>query len=62
MMVILFEFTTKYGRFSDAIIFPDDEPMTDEQIEAEKQRRLNNWIAMIEAPIAPEEPAPEIEV
>jgi hypothetical protein len=54
MMVIKFEFTTKYGIYSDAIIFPDDEPMTEEAIEAEKQRRLDNWVAMIEAPIAEE--------
>jgi hypothetical protein len=61
MAKVDFEYVTKYGKFADAISFPDDEPMTDEQIEAEKQRRLNNWIAIIEAPIVPEEPAPEIE-
>jgi hypothetical protein len=60
-MKIDFEFTTKYGKYSDAISFPDDEPMTDEEIAAEKQRRLENWIALIEAPIEPEEPAPEPE-
>lgn len=49
-MKIDFEFTTKYGKFADAISFPDDEPMTDEQIAVEKQRRLDNWIALIEAP------------
>lgn len=49
MMVINFEYTTKYGKFADAIIFPDDEPMTDEQIADEKQRRLDSWIALIEA-------------
>jgi hypothetical protein len=53
-MKIDFEFTTKYGRFSDAIWFPDDAPMTDEEIEAEKKRRLSNWIAIIEAPAEPE--------
>jgi len=60
-MIIEFEYTTKYGKYSDAIIFPDDEPMTEEQIATEKQRRLDNWIALIEAPITPEEPAPEPE-
>jgi len=54
MMKIDFEFTTKYGKFGDAISFPDDEPMTDEQIAAEKQRRLDNWLAIIEAPAEPE--------
>jgi hypothetical protein len=53
-MKIDFEFTTKYGKFSDAIFFPDDEPMTDEQIAVEKQRRLEKWIAIIEAPAEPE--------
>jgi hypothetical protein len=52
-MKIEFEYTTKYGRFSDALWFPDDAPMTDEEIAAEKQRRLDNWIAMIENPVEP---------
>ena len=63
-MKIDFEFTTKYGKFGDAISFPDDEPMTDEEIAAEKQRRLDNWIAIIEAPAEPvilEEPLPSQE-
>lgn len=54
-MKIDFAFETKYGKFADAISFPDDEPMTDEEVEAEKQRRLDNWIALIETP-AVEEP------
>ena len=33
---------------------PDDEPMSDEAIEAEKQRRLTNWIAHIETPATEE--------
>lgn len=58
-MIINFEYTTKYGKYSDALIFPDDEPMTGEQIAAEKQRRLDNWIALIETPAEPE---PEVSV
>lgn len=54
MIKVDFEFQTKYGKFSDAIWYPDDAPMSDEEIEAEKQRRLNNWIAIIENP-APQE-------
>lgn len=54
MAKVDFSFATKYGEFSDAIWFPDDAPMTDEEIEAEKQRRLSNWIAIIENP-APQE-------
>ena len=52
-MKIDFEFTTKYGKFADAISFPDDDPMTDEQIAVEKQRRLESWIALIETPAEP---------
>lgn len=55
-MKIDFEFTTKYGRFSDAIWVSDDQPMTDEEIAAEKQRRLDSWINIIENP----SPAPEV--
>ena len=47
-MKIDFEFTTKYGKFSDAIWFSDDAPMTEEEIAVEKQRRLDNWISIIE--------------
>lgn len=53
-MKIDFEYLTKYGKYADAISFPDNESMTDEQIEAEKQRRLDNWIAFIETPVEPE--------
>lgn len=54
MAKVDFSFATKYGEFSDAIWYPDDAPMSDEEIEAEKQRRLANWIAVIENP-APQE-------
>lgn len=50
MAKVDFEFETKYGKFADAIWFSDDAPMSDEEIETEKQRRLNNWITLIEAP------------
>ena len=55
MAKVDFEFETKYGKFADAIWFPDDAPLTDEEVEAEKQRRLANWINIIENP-APAEP------
>lgn len=54
MAKVDFAFDTKYGRFADAIWFPDDAPMTDEEVEAEKQRRLDSWIAIIETPSEPE--------
>jgi hypothetical protein len=55
MAKVDFSFATKYGEFSDAIWFPDDAPMSDADIEAEKQRRLTNWLAIIENP-SPAEP------
>ena len=53
-MKIDYAFETKYGIFSDALTFPDDVPVTEIEIEAEKQRCLNAWLALFEAP----EPAP----
>lgn len=56
-MKIDFEFTTKYGVFRDALHLPDDHGLSDQQLEDIKQERLNNWIAIIEAP--PQEEAPD---
>lgn len=36
--------------WSDAIVLPDDHDWTDEQIEAEKDRRFANWYALITTP------------
>jgi hypothetical protein len=46
-MQIIFSFETQYGRFCDALNLPDDHDFTDEQLEAMKQERLNNWIAVV---------------
>jgi hypothetical protein len=46
-MKIDFSFETSYGMFSDAIVLPDDHGFTDDEIEAMKQQRLNNWIAAV---------------
>lgn len=56
MIVIDFKFDTKYGTFADAIHLPDDHTHTTEEIDAMKQQRLDNWLAIIEspAPAAPE--------
>ena len=54
-MKIDFEFETQYGKFADALWFPEDQPTpTDTEIEAMKQQRLTDWLAIIEAPPAPE--------
>lgn len=50
-MKIDFVFESKYGKFSDALWFPDDQPLpSDDEIEAMKQQRFDNWIAIIESP------------
>jgi hypothetical protein len=54
MAKVDFEFETKYGKFADAISFSDDAPMTDEEVAAEKKRRLDNWLSIIETPAEPE--------
>lgn len=47
-MVINFEIQTKRGVFRDAIHTPFE--LTEEQIEAIKTERVNNWISAIEVP------------
>jgi hypothetical protein len=57
-MKINFEFQTEYGVFSDALFFPDDEPLpSDAEIEAMELERLNNWLAIV-TPQPDPEPSP----
>jgi hypothetical protein len=49
-MKIDFEFTTPHGLFRDALHLPDDHTFTDEEIQAMKQQRVDNWIAVVTAP------------
>ena len=49
-MKIDFSFASAHGTFSDALHLPDDHGLSDEQIEAMKQARFDNWIAVITAP------------
>jgi hypothetical protein len=52
MIKIDFEFDTVYGKFADALWFPDDRELPAEaEIEALKQQRLNNWVSMLSAPV-----------
>lgn len=55
-----FEFTTKYGKFSDALYLPDDHGLSQEQIAAMQQERLNNWLFAVENPLEPETETVEI--
>lgn len=59
MIKIDFEFQTDFGLFRDALHLPDDHGLNDEQIEALKAERRDNWLAIVTAP--PVESAPESE-
>jgi hypothetical protein len=49
MIKINFSFDTQYGTFADALILPDNHTFTDAEIEAIKQERLDDWIAVVSA-------------
>lgn len=53
-MKIDFEFDTQYGVFRDALHLPDNHGMTEDEIQAMKQQRLDNWLAIVNAPPAEE--------
>lgn len=55
MQQIRFTYETRFGPFSDALYLPEDHTFTDEQIEAMKQERLTNWLAVVDPPVAPAE-------
>lgn len=55
MTKIDFEFQTEYGLFRDALHLLDDHGLTDEQIEAMKTERRDNWLAIVK----PQEPPQE---
>ena len=63
MVKIDFEFDTPHGVFRDALHLPDDHAFTQDEIQAMKQQRVDNWIAIVTAPPAEpvEEPAPVAE-
>jgi hypothetical protein len=46
-----FEFETKYGKFRDALHLPEDHGLSQEQIAAMQQERLDNWLHVIENPL-----------
>ena len=59
MIKIDFEFDSQHGVFRDALHLPDDHGMTEAEIQAMKQQRFDNWIAIVTAP--PVELPPEQE-
>lgn len=58
MIKIDFEFDTPHGVFRDALYLPDDHAFTEDEIQAMKEQRRDNWISVVTAPPV-EEPAPE---
>jgi len=50
MEQIIFEFTTYYGTFRDALYLPIDHGLTEDELSIMKQERLDNWIAIVTAP------------
>lgn len=48
-MKIDFSFDTPYGKFADALHLPDNHGLSDAEIEAMKQQRVDNWIAIVSA-------------
>jgi hypothetical protein len=55
-MKIDFEFDTPHGVFRDALHFYGDVIPSDAEIEEMKQQRLNNWLAVVNAPPVEETP------
>lgn len=49
-MKIDFEFTTKHGVFRDALYLDDDHTLSEAEITALKQERLDNWLYAVENP------------
>lgn len=50
MIKLDFEIETKHGIYRDALYLDDNHSFTEQEIEAMKQERVNNWIAVIESP------------
>ena len=50
MIKIEFEFDTPHGVFRDALHLTDDRVYSPSEIEALKNERLNNWLAIVNPP------------
>lgn len=60
-MQIIFEFTTKHGVYRDALYLDDDHTLSEAEINALKQERLDNWLDVVENPPTPEPDIVEID-
>lgn len=60
MIKIDFEFDAHpYGTFRDALHLPEDHGLTEDQIQALKQERFDNWMAVVNPPPSSDEPVVE---
>jgi hypothetical protein len=50
MIKIDFEFDSPHGVFRDALHLPEDHTFTDDEIQAMKQQRYDNWWAIVNPP------------
>jgi len=61
MNKIDFEFITKYGVFRDALYLDENHQLTENEINALKEERLNNWLQVVENPPVSEPETIEID-
>ena len=47
MIKVDFEITGEHGTFRDCIVLPENHGMSDAEIEAIKQKRYADWVAVI---------------
>ena len=47
MQQIVFTFDTPFGSFCDALYLEEGHAFTDAEVEAMKQERLTNWLAVV---------------
>jgi hypothetical protein len=60
-MKIDFEFTTQYGVFRDALYLEDEHGLSEDEINAMKQERLDNWMNSINNPQQPDYEVVEVD-
>jgi hypothetical protein len=59
-MKIDFEVETKYGVYRDALYLEDTHSFTEQEVDAMKQQRVDNWLYIVENPPVPKpEPVEE---
>lgn len=54
-----FEFMTEHGKYADSLHLPDDHNFNEEEIQAMKELRRDNWITAITTPSTTESDTPE---